>query len=157
MLHLSRLTLLQMVHPIWVRIFFVLCDITMGLLIAKTRLPFLKPVLWLSFWKLWKFGLDRARFAIELADVCRLKLPTLGGAIDASPRLPSWLSRQRVEIGSGFFRESTALHPYTKENSVAFVRFSLLYDKPKSIHLICHPSRVDFLRWTSWEAFQWFC
>ena len=78
--------------------FFVLWVMTMGLLTVKTRSPFLK-IRSLSYWKLWRSKLDRARFFVGLADVCRLKLPTLGGAVNVFPHLPSWLSRQLAEMG----------------------------------------------------------
>ena len=61
----------------------------MGLLTAKTRLPFLKSYSLTFLLKLWKSELDRARFAVGLANVCHLKFPTPGGAVSAFPCPPS--------------------------------------------------------------------
>ena len=102
MLHLSRMTLLQMVLPIWAEI-FLLSYVSwpwVFWLLRQGRLSW-KSVLWLSYWRLWKFKLDRARFSVGLVEICRLKLLTPGGAINAFPWLPSWLSRQLAKMWSG--------------------------------------------------------
>ena len=72
----------------------------MDLLTAKTRSSFLKVRSLTFLLKALEFGLDKARFAVELAGICRPKLPAPEVAVDASPHLSSPLSRQHVEMGS---------------------------------------------------------
>jgi len=155
MLHLSRLTLLQMILPIWVRTFLLPFESWPWVfwLLRQGHLSW-KSILWLSFWRLWKSELDWARFDVRLVDVCRLKLPTLGGPVVASPHLPSWLSGQLTGMESRSL-VGVQLHIRTPRKMAWLSSvFSPLCGQPIGIHLIYHPNHVDFSRQTSWEAFQ---
>ena len=87
MLHSSKLSLLQKISPIWVRICLWSCVLRPSSLFGSLSL-------WPFCWKPLRFELDIARCVVELLIVSHLMLQALRNIVDRCLFLSYWLPKQ---------------------------------------------------------------